>query len=157
MCVSRLQAMKQLVYVGEAAFSFFPGNITIRGVFPKWKRIMQNAFFHAGTATSVVSLNDAAALEEVQIRAFAAYKGTVAANGSYPRFRGCTAVPGGGMLKPPGAVLLTPALYVGTKPLATENIARGLCWIAPPSPENRGGSNPSVTCRRGSPAALAFC
>ena len=134
MCVSRLQAMKQLVYVGEAAFSFFPGNITIRGVFPKWKRIMQNAFFHAGTATSVVSLNDAAALEEVQIRAFAAYKGTVAANGSYPRFRGCTAVPGGGMLKPPGAVLLTPALYVGPNPSNRESRARTLLGCFAPLP-----------------------
>lgn len=126
--------MTQLVYVGEAAFSFFPGNITIHGVFPKWKRIMQNAFFHAGTDTSVVSLNGAGALEEVQIRAFTAYRGTIAANGSYPRFRGCTALPGGGMLKPPGAVLLTPALYVGTKPFLPRISSEDSAGLLRPSP-----------------------
>ena len=83
-----LENLTQLVYVGRAAFLYFPGTLTIRGLFPKWRDIETNAFAGAGTANSSIELNGAAtALATVYNVSFAYFKGKVSINGAFPKWR----------------------------------------------------------------------
>lgn len=71
-----LKNMSQLVYVGIDAFYKFQGKLTISGSFPKWKEVGRRAFGEAGTADSLVALDDAPMLGAVDDFAFRHFGGT---------------------------------------------------------------------------------
>jgi len=107
-----LTNMELLVYVGASAFNAFKGKLIISGSFPKWKEIREWGFRSAGTAESLVALDNATALEAVGENAFSKFKGSVTANGTYPDlgFNVCQILPGSGDVLAPGLALM-PGLY----------------------------------------------
>ena len=84
-----LENMAQLAYVGQHAFHSFPGEITIKGSFPKLKEIRDHAFDGSGTFSSSVLLDSAnfLALESPGPWAFRSFKGNLTIKGPFKNWK----------------------------------------------------------------------